>query len=136
MGFAFYVSPEMEFFYFEKPEVPLKGLDEGGYFDQTSLDVASDLRRDTVLTLEKMGIEVASSHHEDAPSPARDRFALYRCADDGGQCDDLPFGGERDCRETRRLGDVYAQASFWRQWQWYAYEYVAVQGRGQCVLRC
>ena len=68
MGFAFYVSPEMEFFYFEKPEVPLEGLDEGGYFDQTSLDVASDLRRDTVLTLEKMGIEVASSHHEDAPS--------------------------------------------------------------------
>ena len=68
LGFAFYVSPEMEFFYFENPEVPLKGLDEGGYFDQTPLDVASDLRRDTVLTLEKMGIEVASSHHEDAPS--------------------------------------------------------------------
>ncbi|MDP6037884.1 MAG: glutamine synthetase family protein, partial [Candidatus Latescibacteria bacterium] len=68
LGFAFYVSPEMEFFYFEKPEAPLVGLDEGGYFDQTPLDVASDLRRDTVLTLEKMGIEVASSHHEDAPS--------------------------------------------------------------------
>lgn len=68
LGFSFYVSPEMEFFYFEKPEAPLKGLDEGGYFDQTPLDVASDLRRDTVLTLEKMGIEVASSHHEDAPS--------------------------------------------------------------------
>lgn len=68
LGFAFYVSPEMEFFYFQKPEAPLKGLDEGGYFDLTPLDVASDLRRDTVLTLEKMGIEVASSHHEDAPS--------------------------------------------------------------------
>ncbi len=68
LGFAFYVSPELEYFYFERPELPLKGLDEGGYFDQTPLDVASDLRRDTVLTLEKMGIEVSSSHHEGAPS--------------------------------------------------------------------
>lgn len=68
LGYAFYVSPELEYFYFEKPEPPLVGLDEGGYFDQTPLDVASDLRRDTVLTLQKMGIEVASSHHEGAPS--------------------------------------------------------------------
>ena len=68
MGFAFYVSPELEYFYFESPELPLKGLDEGGYFDQTPMDVASDMRRDTVLTLEKMGIEVATSHHEGAPS--------------------------------------------------------------------
>lgn len=68
LGFAFYVSPELEYFYFEKPETPLVGLDEGGYFDQTPLDFASDLRRDTVLTLQKMGIEVASSHHEGAPS--------------------------------------------------------------------
>jgi glutamine synthetase len=68
LGFAFYVSPELEYFYFENPEAPLVGLDVGGYFDQTSLDIASDLRRDTVLTLQKMGIEVASSHHEGAPS--------------------------------------------------------------------
>ena len=47
---------------------PLEGLDEGGYFDLTPLDVASDLRRETVLVLEGMGIEVASSHHEGAPS--------------------------------------------------------------------
>ena len=68
MGFTFYVSPELEYFYFENSEQPLKGLDEGGYFDLTPLDVASDLRRETVLTLEQMGIEVASSHHEGAPS--------------------------------------------------------------------
>lgn len=68
MGFTFYVSPELEYFYFESTERPLKGLDEGGYFDLTPLDVASDLRRETVLALEQMGIEVASSHHEGAPS--------------------------------------------------------------------
>ena len=32
------------------------------------LDMASDLRRDTILTLEKMGIPVEYSHHENGPS--------------------------------------------------------------------
>jgi glutamine synthetase len=43
-------------------------LDKGGYFDLTSLDAASDLRRDTILALEEMGIKVEMSHHEVAPS--------------------------------------------------------------------
>ncbi len=43
-------------------------LDRGGFFDLTSLDYASDLRRDTVLTLENMGIPVEYSHHEKGPS--------------------------------------------------------------------
>ena len=43
-------------------------LDEGGYFDLTTLDAGSDLRRDAVLTLEAMGIKVEASHHEVAPS--------------------------------------------------------------------
>ena len=43
-------------------------LDKGGYFDLTTLDAASDLRRETVLTLETMGIKVEYSHHEVAPS--------------------------------------------------------------------
>jgi glutamine synthetase len=68
LGFTFYVSPELEYFYFKDTDLPLQGLDEGGYFDLTPLDVASDLRRETVLSLEGMGIEVASSHHEGAPS--------------------------------------------------------------------
>lgn len=66
-GFTFYIGPELEYFYFkqnDKPEV----LDQGGYFDLTTLDAGSDLRRDTILTLEAMGIEVEYSHHEVAPS--------------------------------------------------------------------
>ena len=68
MGYTFYVSPELEFFNFKGPTPPLEPLDYGGYFDQTPLDVASDLRRDTVLALEKLGIQVEHSHHEGAPS--------------------------------------------------------------------
>ncbi|MGB4593087.1 MAG: glutamine synthetase family protein [Coriobacteriia bacterium] len=67
MGYTMYVGPELEFFYFADDK-GTEILDEGGYFDLTPLDVASDLRRETVLTLEKMGIPVEYSHHEVAPS--------------------------------------------------------------------
>jgi glutamine synthetase len=67
MGYTMYVGPELEFFYF-KNDKGTEVLDLGGYFDLTPLDVASDLRRETVLTLEKLGIPVEYSHHEVAPS--------------------------------------------------------------------
>jgi glutamine synthetase len=67
LGFTFYVGPELEFFYFRNSD-GTEVLDEGGYFDLTPLDAASDLRRQTVLTLEEMGIGVEYSHHEVAPS--------------------------------------------------------------------
>ncbi len=66
-GYVLNVGPELEFFYFADKNSPTP-LDNGGYFDLTSLDHASDLRRDTILTLEKMGIPVEYSHHEAAPS--------------------------------------------------------------------
>jgi len=67
MGYTFYVGPELEYFYF-KDAKGTEILDEGGYFDLIPLDVATDLRRETVLTLEEMGIGVEYSHHEVAPS--------------------------------------------------------------------
>jgi len=66
-GYTFYLGPELEYFYF-KDDKGTQVLDEGGYFDLTTLDAASDLRRETVLTLEAMGIKVEYSHHEVAPS--------------------------------------------------------------------
>jgi glutamine synthetase len=62
-GFTYYVGPELEFFYFRSEREPVP-LDQGGYFDLTTLDAASDLRRDTIRTLEDMGIRVEYSHHE------------------------------------------------------------------------
>ena len=72
MGFdAFNVGPELEFYYFKsaKPEggIP-EVLDEGGYFDLTTLDAGVDVRRETVLALEQMGIHVEYTHHEVGPS--------------------------------------------------------------------
>ncbi|UCD10279.1 MAG: glutamine synthetase [Dehalococcoidales bacterium] len=67
MGYTFYVGPELEFFYF-KGDDNTEGLDRGGYFDMTPLDTATDLRRDSVLALEELGIDVEYSHHEVAAS--------------------------------------------------------------------
>lgn len=67
LGYTFYTGPEIEFFFFKNSESPIT-LDHGRYFDNTPLDAASDFRRQTVLTLEKMGINVISSHHEGANS--------------------------------------------------------------------
>lgn len=68
MGFTFYVGPELEYFYFQRSTGKPEPLDAGGYFDLTPLDVASDLRKQTVIVLEEMGIPVEYSHHEVAPS--------------------------------------------------------------------
>lgn len=67
MGYTFYVGPELEYYYFQSPESP-EILDKGTYFDMTPLDLAIDLRKETVLTLEKFGIGVEYSHHEVGPS--------------------------------------------------------------------
>jgi len=66
-GFTFYAGPEMEFFYFRTPNAP-EPLDHAGYFDLTQQDMASELRKRTILTLEAMGIPVEYSFHELGPS--------------------------------------------------------------------
>jgi len=77
-GYIYYVGPELEYFYFRDSK-GTEPLDQGGYFDMVPLGAAADLgiestlsledlRRDTVLTLEDMGIAVEYSHHEVAPS--------------------------------------------------------------------
>ena len=72
LGFSFYVAPELEYFYFappdgpdDRPPVP---IDQASFFDLTTNNLGSRLRRETVLTLEDMGIPVEHSQHEDAPS--------------------------------------------------------------------
>ena len=64
MGFEkFYCGPELEFFYF-KDSNGTEPLDYGGYFDLTTLDAATTLRRETVTALQQLGIKVEYSHHE------------------------------------------------------------------------
>jgi glutamine synthetase len=68
MGYVFNVGPELEYFYFQRSTGKPEPLDTGGYFDLTPLDVAGELRKQTVTVLEELGIPVEYSHHEVAPS--------------------------------------------------------------------
>ncbi|MFH5799641.1 type I glutamate--ammonia ligase [Haladaptatus sp. CMAA 1911] len=67
MGYTVSIGPEPEFFLFEKDEdgnattIP---HDSGGYFDLAPKDMASDVRREIIFTLEEMGFEIEASHHE------------------------------------------------------------------------
>ena len=64
MGFDnYFVGPELEYFYFRDSTSP-EPLDYGTYFDLTTLDAATALRRDTILALEQLDIDVEYSHHE------------------------------------------------------------------------
>ena len=67
MGYTFQVGPECEFFLFHTDEdggATSVTHDKGGYLDLGPLDLGENARRDMVLTLEEMGIDVESSFHE------------------------------------------------------------------------
>ena len=69
MGYKFYVGPEMEFYLFKmnggSGPSPLPH-DEGSYFD-ISTDLAAEVRKEMVESLELQGITVETSHHEVGP---------------------------------------------------------------------
>ncbi|HET9689618.1 MAG TPA: type I glutamate--ammonia ligase [Acidimicrobiales bacterium] len=72
LGYTFWVSPELEYFYFAGGATELgdgapEPLDRGSYFDLTTNDLSSELRQQTVLCLEEMGIPVEYAQHEDSP---------------------------------------------------------------------
>ena len=67
-GYVLNVGPKIEYFYFQdKGPVP-KPLDDAGYFDFTSSDAATDLRNQTILTLESMSVPVTYSYHSNGAS--------------------------------------------------------------------
>jgi glutamine synthetase len=67
MGYTYLIGPELEYFYFRTDECP-EFLERVGYFDQSTKSIDTDIRRDTVLALESMGIKIEKSHHEVSPS--------------------------------------------------------------------
>jgi len=66
-GYVMNVGPKLEFYYFDNDLVP-NPVDHAGYFEMTPSDSANDLRRATILTLEKMSIPVTYSYHAHGPS--------------------------------------------------------------------
>jgi len=67
MGYTFYFGPEPEFFYFKSEKSP-EVIENAGYFDIDSADTSQEVRKETVLALEEMGLQIECEHHEVAPS--------------------------------------------------------------------
>lgn len=71
MGYRFDVGPECEFFLYhtdDNGQPTTLTHEKAGYFDLGPVDLGENARRDMVLTLEDMGFEIESSHHEVAPA--------------------------------------------------------------------
>jgi glutamine synthetase len=66
-GYTFYCGPEIEYFYFRNGQSP-HPIDQGGYFDYSTIDEGTRVRKKTVNALERLGVAVECSHHEVAPS--------------------------------------------------------------------
>ena len=70
-GYTFDVRTECEFFLFQTDENGLPTTvtyEQAGYLDLEPIDMGENARRDIIMTLEQMGFEIESSHHEDAPA--------------------------------------------------------------------
>ena len=111
-------------------------LDRGGYFDLTPLDIASDLRRETVLTLEDMGIGVEYSHHEVAPS----QHEIDLRYTDALTMADNAMTYRLVVKEIAMKHGVYAtfmpKPLFGAERLRHAHASVALQGRQERLLRC
>lgn len=69
-GYTFSFGTEMEFYLFKLDEdgYPTRiPYDRAGYMDLAPEDRCENIRREICLTLEQMGIQPESSHHEDGP---------------------------------------------------------------------
>ena len=78
-GYTFMVNPECEFFLFHTDDNGMPTTvthEQAGYMDLSPVDLGENARRDIVLTLEEMGYDVESSHHEIAPGQQEIDFTM------------------------------------------------------------
>jgi glutamine synthetase len=88
LGYEYKTGPECEFFLFKKENGKIKTSvdheiephDRGQYFDLV-LDLGYEVRREMMIMLQKMGIEVETSHHEVAPGQHEISFKYGKALD-------------------------------------------------------
>jgi glutamine synthetase len=102
-GYTYHLGPELEYFYFASHNCP-EVLDQGGYFDTPPLDLANNLRRQTIFALEHVGIRVEYSHHEVAAS----QHEIDMRYDEGLRMADKVMTFRLTVKEIARQNGVYA----------------------------
>lgn len=84
LGYTFYINPECEFFMFHTDDNGMPTTvthEKAGYLDLSPVDLGENARRDMVLTLEDMGFDIVSSHHETAPAQHEIDFVASEAED-------------------------------------------------------
>ena len=79
MGYTLQMNPECEFFLFHTDDNGMPTTlthEQAGYLDTSPVDLGGNARRDIILTMEEMGYEIVSSHHEIAPAQHEVDFAF------------------------------------------------------------
>ena len=106
-GYNFVVDPECEFFLFHTDDngTPTTITHEkAGYLDVGPLDLGENARREMVLTLEDMGFEIESSHHEKAPAQHEIDFTQAEALDTADALMSFKFA----IRSTAKRFGLYA----------------------------
>ena len=106
-GYTFVVDPECEFFLFHTDDngTPTTITHEkAGYLDVGPLDLGENARREMVLTLEDMGFEIESSHHEKAPAQHEIDFTQAEALDTADALMNFKFA----IRSTAKRFGLYA----------------------------
>lgn len=70
LGYQVMVGPEPEFFLFDQDDKGMattRTTDQAGYFDLSAVDLSEEARQEMVVQLERMGLQIDSTHHEVAP---------------------------------------------------------------------
>ena len=66
-GYVFKVGPEVEFYFFKKTaygKIVIPDYDDGSYFDSSTGDIGSEIRKEVMLKLKAYGIHSERAHHE------------------------------------------------------------------------
>ena len=106
-GYTFVVDPECEFFLFHTDDngTPTTITHEkAGYLNVGPLDLGENARREMVLTLEDMGFEIESSHHEKAPAQHEIDFTQAEALDTADALMSFKFA----IRSTAKRFGLYA----------------------------
>ena len=110
-------------------------LDEGGYFDLTTLDAGSDVRRETILALEQLGIHVEYAHHEVGPSQHEVDMRYKDALAMSDDCMTYRIVVKEYAMKLRLARDLHAEAALRRERLRHARPPVAVEGRQERLLR-
>ena len=100
-------------------------------------NLGENARRDMVLTLEDMGFEIESSHHEAAPAQHEIDFRYDEALTTADNIMTFKLVVKDDCQASWITCDILCQKpKFGIKWFRHASEYVDQQGWNQCIPGC